>query len=123
MNAKSHYKEHFPGHKILPGIPSSSYDISKGQMGLANAKFESHTTNKEHYKQWKAEPNPAYKELPSFTGSVLYPEGTHYLQTTNLDTYQGKTIKKPDQVKQAEGNIKIEGRIAIYEADMLCLSN
>lgn len=41
----------------------------RGTVQIPDVKFDGHTTNKDHFKQWIAQPTMHFQELPSFTGS------------------------------------------------------
>ena len=43
----------------------------RGTVQIPDVKFDGHTTNKDHFKQWIAQPTMHFQELPSFTGEGL----------------------------------------------------
>lgn len=43
----------------------------RGTVQIPDVKFDGHTTNKDHFKQWIAQPTMHFQELPSFTGLYL----------------------------------------------------
>lgn len=79
---------------------------------LSNAKFENSTTNKEHFKKWVPTKQIPFGELPSFTGSILYPEMKEKLpETVTQHSFKGEFVKRPDAIRLSESNIKMEGEM------------
>uniref|UniRef100_H3B3D8 Stabilizer of axonemal microtubules 2 n=1 Tax=Latimeria chalumnae TaxID=7897 RepID=H3B3D8_LATCH len=76
---------------------------------LNQSQFSKSTTSKEFFKTWKPEPQIRYGELPAIIGSLLYPDQTDEMKTTNQQEFVQKFGSKPEMVKNAPCNIKIEG--------------
>ena len=112
IDGASNYRRDYQGHYNLPSVRSQPFDPSKKTRKDTSAKFESRTTAKEHFKPWNSCPSKPFAELPSFTGSILYPEPGHQLDTTTGTTFQGALGRRSDPFSQ-EGNLKIEGIIII----------
>ena len=76
----------------------------------SNAKFENRTTNKEHFRKWVPTKQVPFGEMPSFTGSILYPELKEKMpETVTQNSFKGEYVKRPDAIKLSESNIKMEG--------------
>ncbi|XP_056399331.1 uncharacterized protein LOC130294003 isoform X2 [Hyla sarda] len=67
------------------------------------------TTNMEQYKQWKAERQPLYGELPSLAGSLLFPGDTRDMKTTTQDHFVEKKLKRVELVKALQDHLTMEG--------------
>lgn len=73
------------------------------------ATFDSTTTNRQHFKRWVPQPSLTFGELPSFTGSILFPEKENVPLSTMRQSFAGTYVPPAAQIRQAEGNIKLEG--------------
>lgn len=78
------------------------------------------TTSKEYFRNWKQPRTLAFRELPTFTDSILYPNKTRSLETTTNATFKGTCTTKPEPYRLSSPNIKIEGMLysSIYS---LCM--
>ena len=72
-------------------------------------KFQSATTHNETFTPKVPIPQATYGELPSFTGSILFPEkGSKYdVKTLNQDVYRGKFVPRAETYKPRETQIQI----------------
>jgi hypothetical protein len=78
--------------------------------GLRPANFDSRTSNKEHYKQWVPKPAAAFGELPSFTGSILYPgQKLGEIESVTRNDFPGNRADKMITAKKLPDNIITEG--------------
>lgn len=75
------------------------------------ATFDDTTTNKQHYKRWVPQPSLTFGELPSFTGSLLYPKADHTNPTvsTMKSNYIGTWQDPVSLIKNSASTIKLEG--------------
>ena len=107
MDATSTYHKDF---KIIAPLPSiSKASPHQSHLKMNPGTFTDNTINKDSYKNWKSQPSAPFKELPVFTGSILYPSNSHELQTTNMNTFKGTFGPKADPFTLNESNIKLEG--------------
>ncbi|XP_013382513.1 stabilizer of axonemal microtubules 1-like [Lingula anatina] len=98
------------GPKELPSETILRPTSQGRYMRKTSAKLDTRTTNKESFKHWVPQPAIRFGELPSFTGSVLYPEQKNKLpQSTQQQSYPGAYAKKLEPCKIGEGDIKFEG--------------
>ncbi|XP_075460369.1 uncharacterized protein LOC142497031 isoform X2 [Ascaphus truei] len=67
------------------------------------------TTNRDLYREWKAERPPRYGELPSLTGSLLFPDHASEMKTTTQDHYQEKRGIRAEPARAAPGHLFMEG--------------
>ena len=90
-------------------------------VGSASAVgFDSQTTNKDFYKDWKPKRKQRFGELPAYTSPLIYPNKRNIPQ--NKDLYKSRTqtdfpfksIPKPSLVKVTSGNIKVGEGIGEY---------
>lgn len=112
-----------PATAKLDGITSYTQDFIPKQLQTeyrrmeprpnyvpSNAKFENRTTNKEHFKKWVPTKQVPFGEMPTFTGSILYPEMKEKMpETVTQNSFKGEYVKRPDAIRLAEANIKMEG--------------
>ncbi|KAK0054349.1 hypothetical protein Bpfe_016177 [Biomphalaria pfeifferi] len=102
------YSQEFTPKKIVNEIvvrPSSRRNL----IHLEPGQFDDMTTNKKHYRRWVPQPNLSFSELPSFTGSILFPDKENLPVTTTRDTFKGIFAPPPAQMKMPPPSIKIEG--------------
>ena len=107
MDTKSTYQKDFPSTVPLPDI--SRAEPHQAHLKISPGAFNDLTTNKDSYKQWVSQPSAPFKELPVFTGSILYPSRSHELQTTTNNTFKGAYGPKADPFILSAANIKMEG--------------
>lgn len=102
------YKQDF----INRGLPSVS-KVTRPQTIIApnTTKFHDQTTHNTTFTPKNPLPQTTYGELPSFTGSILFPDPKENIKTTNQEVYKGKYAKVADLCKpaQAQVTIGIEG--------------
>ena len=55
------------------------------------------------------QPSLIFGELPSFTGSILYPGRSQSHETTTGTTFLGVPGRRSDPFMPGAGNIKLEG--------------
>ncbi|XP_075046265.1 uncharacterized protein LOC142107034 [Mixophyes fleayi] len=67
------------------------------------------TTNREQYKQWNAERQPLYGELPALAGALLFPGDVSDMRTTTQDHFIEKKIKRVEPVRASKDHLTIEG--------------
>ncbi|XP_069115221.1 stabilizer of axonemal microtubules 1-like [Argopecten irradians] len=112
MEGKTSYSAEFiqkPLPKEFRGMePSSNYVTS-------SARFDDNTTNKDHFKKWVRQPTIQFGELPSFTGSILFPNTKTKQRNQNKsetkEEFKGAFQRRPDAVRLDEANIKLEGEL------------
>lgn len=103
------YKESFPGHTNFPRIPPIKGRPPQ-QQERSLASFDARTSHKEQFRKWQTQPVVPFTDLPSFAGSILFPgKKLGELQSTSQYDFSGKTAKKPEMMKGAEGNITLDG--------------
>ncbi|XP_070548491.1 stabilizer of axonemal microtubules 1-like [Ptychodera flava] len=102
------YKDTYPGHTSFPDV--NYVRPSTQSRRKTSAKFDPRTAHKDYFKPWVPQPAIAFGELPSFTGSILYP-GTKLgeLQSMTQKDFPGYSAPKPEPAKMAGGNIQLEG--------------
>ncbi|XP_038047944.1 stabilizer of axonemal microtubules 1-like [Patiria miniata] len=106
---KTMYRESFPGHSSFPAIKMRR-PATQNRKGLRSAKFDSRTSNKEHYKHWVPRPAAAFGELPSFTGSILYPgQRIGELESVTRNDFPGNHAEATIAAKKLPDNIVTEG--------------
>ena len=98
------YKEEFinRGPGTVPKITRPQTVIAKN-----DSKFQSQTTHNSTFTPKKPIPQPTYGEIPSFTGSILFPDPKADMKTTNQDVYKGKFAKVADLCRPAEAQVTI----------------
>ncbi len=96
------YQRDFPGNYKLPQIKFNQGSVNVASQSQPSGKFDGRTTNKEFYKQWVSQPAMQFGELPSFTGSILYPGKGIQLETTTNATFRGKQGPRAELIKLAE---------------------
>lgn len=98
------YKEEFinRGPATVPKITRPQTVIAKN-----DSKFQSQTTHNSTFTPKKPIPQQIYGELPSFTGSILFPDPKADMKTTNQDVYKGRFAKVADLCKPAEAQVTI----------------
>ncbi|KAM9299391.1 uncharacterized protein PAF06_016454 [Gastrophryne carolinensis] len=67
------------------------------------------TTNKEQYKQWKAERQPHYGELPAVAGALLFPGDVCDMKTTTQEHFVEKRMKRVEPVRVSQDHLTLEG--------------
>lgn len=82
---------------------------TRGTVQIPDVKFDGHTTNKDHFKQWIAQPTMHFQELPSFTGSILFPGKNKLPSSETKQQFRGEFIRRPEAVRLADANITMEG--------------
>jgi hypothetical protein len=108
---KTSYHVSYPGHTSFPAIKMTR-PATQDRKGLRSAKFDSRTSNKEHYKHWVPRPAAAFGELPSFTGSILYPgQKIGEVESVTRNDFPGNRAEKMVAAKKLPDNIVIEGRL------------
>ncbi|GFR71658.1 stabilizer of axonemal microtubules 1-like [Elysia marginata] len=73
------------------------------------ATFDGTTTNRQHFKRWVPQPSLTFGELPSFTGSILFPEKENVPLSTMRQSFAGTYVPPAAQIRNADANIKLEG--------------
>ena len=65
--------------------------------GQAKYKFSDETTHNATFQAKKSDPTTGFTELPSFMGSILFPDSkSENLRTVNQESYQGKFAPKSE---------------------------
>jgi hypothetical protein len=95
---------------MFPHKHNKNYTLSI-QTLMPSTPYPRSSPPQEHYKSWGTKPATAYRDVPVFTGSLLYPDQHRYLTTTTDATFRGEKGQRPQLIKQAEGNIPIEGTV------------
>jgi len=108
VEGTSNYQRDFQRYHSLPTVRPQAIDPYRHSHLDQSGKFDSRTTSKEHFKQWVSCPSKPFGELPSFTGSILYPENGHHMETTTGTTFVGARGKRSSPFT-LQGNLKIEG--------------
>ncbi|XP_076457679.1 uncharacterized protein LOC143291611 [Babylonia areolata] len=113
METKTFYaQEYIPKHLSTAGggaaVPSSA-PCKKDTLRVPSVPIDARTTNKETYKPWLQQPALAFGELPSFTGSILFPERKPLPESTMRYSYQGKFVPPVPPIKMGEPSIRLEG--------------
>ncbi|OWF52427.1 uncharacterized protein LOC110447807 [Mizuhopecten yessoensis] len=84
-----------------------------GNYVSSSAKFDDNTTNKDHFKKWVRQPTITFGELPSFTGSILFPNTKSQPRNKNksetMAVFKGEFMQRPDAVRLDKANITMEG--------------
>ncbi|KAK3106960.1 hypothetical protein FSP39_003976 [Pinctada imbricata] len=81
----------------------------RGTYVSSDAKFDDHTTNKEHFKKWLSQPVTKFTELPSFTGSILFPEREKLPSSETKNQFKGEYARRPSAIRLADANIQMDG--------------
>lgn len=93
--------------------PPNAVKMTRPKTMLApRAKFYSNTTHNDTFTAKQPIYQPAYGEVPSFVGSILFPDGQNKSErTVNQDTYKGKFVPRVETMKpkQAQITLGIEG--------------
>ncbi|XP_077985469.1 uncharacterized protein LOC144440086 [Glandiceps talaboti] len=102
------YKDTYPGHMSFPDVQYKRPPTQSRRH--TSAKFDPRTAHKEHFKAWVPQPAISFGELPSFTGSILYP-GTKLgeLESMTQRDYPGYVEKRREPIRLDGANIKLEG--------------
>ncbi|XP_073511385.1 uncharacterized protein [Phyllobates terribilis] len=100
------YGLHYPPKEAERTMPTHPPDNLRP---LPASSIQHSTTNKEQYKQWKAERQPLYGELPTIAGSLLFPGDALDMKTTTQDHFVEKTLKRVEPVKASKDHLAIEG--------------
>ncbi|XP_046565330.1 stabilizer of axonemal microtubules 2-like isoform X1 [Haliotis rubra] len=108
LDATTSYQKEFIPKQAEPEI--RVYPM-RDKLKMSSAKFESSTTNKQHYKHWVPQPSVPFGELPSFAGSILFPEKDYLPESTTKNSFLGRFAPPADQVRPGITNIKIEGEM------------
>ena len=112
MEGRSVYTKDYPGVNPLPEISRAS--PRQAHLKVSPGAFNGQTTTNEHYKNWISQPSAPFKELPVFTGSILYPERSQQMETTNQETFRGTYGPRADPFILSAANIKMEGKTLIF---------
>ncbi|XP_066276536.1 stabilizer of axonemal microtubules 2-like [Branchiostoma lanceolatum] len=78
----------------------------------ARHKLDSRTANRDFYKPWVPQPRFQFGELPTFTGSILYPnpsDSKKHLRSVTMADFPEKLAGKTELVKSKPDNILLEG--------------
>ncbi|KAH9514973.1 hypothetical protein Btru_021553 [Bulinus truncatus] len=108
LDGLTYYAQEFTPKKVLTDQVLRPMP-RRNLISLQPSQFEDMTTNKQHFKRWVPQPNLSFSEMPSFTGSILYPEKENLPVTTTRDTFKGIFALPPAQMKMPPPSIKIEG--------------
>ncbi|KAJ8313305.1 hypothetical protein KUTeg_009091 [Tegillarca granosa] len=107
VESTTSYIREFIPKQLLPEIrrvePRNNYITT-------SARFDGQTTTKDHFKQWVTKPVVSFGELPSFTGSILYPKKEILPESCTKESFKGEFAPRPDAIRLAESNIKLEGK-------------
>ncbi|XP_071095136.1 stabilizer of axonemal microtubules 2-like [Haliotis cracherodii] len=106
LDATTSYQKDFIPKQAEPEIRIYP---KRDKLKMSSAKFESSTTNQQHYKHWVPQPSVPFGELPSFAGSILFPEKDHLPESTTRNSFVGRFAPAAEQIKPGITNIKIEG--------------
>ncbi|XP_074653113.1 uncharacterized protein LOC141907391 [Tubulanus polymorphus] len=98
-------KEQEPEHYVV------QKGAHRGRRKRTPGLFDDRTTNKETFKTWTPPINYRYGDLPTFTGSILYPDRTRVPKTEMQQSFPGAYAPKPEMMKMKDGNLKIEGSL------------
>ncbi|ESO85955.1 hypothetical protein LOTGIDRAFT_239638 [Lottia gigantea] len=107
LESQTFYKQEYKPKVVFPDI--HQFSPKPDEIRLPSAKFDPTTTNKTHYKQWVPEPSRPFAELPSFAGSILFPEKERLPESVTKHTYIKRPIQPTEPAKPADNNLKIEG--------------
>ncbi|XP_069804535.1 proteoglycan 4-like isoform X2 [Dendropsophus ebraccatus] len=100
------YNLHYPPKEAERTMPTRPPDNLRP---LPLSSVQQSTTNKEQYKQWKAERQPLYGELPSLAGSLLFPGAACDMRTTTQDHFVEKKFKRVEPAKASQDHLAMEG--------------
>ncbi|KAM4650650.1 uncharacterized protein O3C94_013357 [Discoglossus pictus] len=67
------------------------------------------TTNRAEFKEWRAERQSQYGELPAQTGSLLFPNDKREMKTTTQEHFVEKKVRRVVPVKAAQSHLILEG--------------
>ncbi|KAL8573901.1 hypothetical protein ACOMHN_029348 [Nucella lapillus] len=109
METKTFYTQEYIPKKLPPGKTSPVTAGYKDSIRVPSVAMEGRTTNKETYKPWMQQPALAFGELPSFTGSILFPERKPLPESTMRYSYQGKFVPPVPPIKMSNPSIRLEG--------------
>ncbi|CAH1797421.1 unnamed protein product [Owenia fusiformis] len=110
IDGTTYYMKEFPGKMPQDNVKVKiNTDSTSRYMRDSSAKFDGRTTNKEEFKKYTPQQNLSFKELPSFAGSILYPEKPTEIQSNNQASYPGFYLPRRSEIRQTSGNIRIEG--------------
>ncbi|KAM3921402.1 uncharacterized protein RB166_010775 [Leptodactylus fuscus] len=76
---------------------------------LPPSNIQHSTTNKEQYKEWKAERQLHYGERPALAGSLLFPGDICDMKTTTQDHFVEKKLKRVEPIKASQDHLAMEG--------------
>ncbi|KAK7106010.1 stabilizer of axonemal microtubules 1-like [Littorina saxatilis] len=107
LESKTYYSQEFTPKQSLPGVYVAM--PRKENIRVPTMPIDHRTTNKETYKAWMQQPALAFGELPSFTGSLLYPEQKPMPESTMRFSYQGKFVPPIPATKVASPSIRFHG--------------
>ncbi|XP_025100307.1 uncharacterized protein LOC112567734 isoform X2 [Pomacea canaliculata] len=106
MDGTTHYSQEFvpkqPVHEI--------YSINQhDKLHIPALPLDACTTTKETFKPWQRQPTLIFGELPSFTGSIIFPGRKSLPESTMRHSYQGTFAPPVATIKTETPNIKLEG--------------
>lgn len=107
LDAKTYYSQEFTPKQPAPEVLVRA--APRETFKAPSLPLDSMTTTKEAYKPWVAHHSLAFGELPSFTGSILFPEKKPLPESTMRYSYQGKFVPRVPLIKSGTPNIKLEG--------------
>jgi len=108
LDGKTFYSQEFTPKQLNPE-PMVRQKARRDIMNRDSATFDDTTTNKQHFKRWVPQPSLTFGELPSFTGSILFPQKENLPLSTMRNSFMGKWQDPVGLIKTAEPNIKMEG--------------
>ncbi|KAG8569306.1 hypothetical protein GDO81_014359 [Engystomops pustulosus] len=100
------YSLHYPPKEAERTMPMRPPDTLRP---LQPSTIQHSTTNKEQFKQWKAERQPLYGERPALAGSLLFPGDVRDMKTTTQDHFVEKKLKRVELVKASQDHLGMEG--------------
>ncbi|XP_041372775.1 uncharacterized protein LOC121386042 [Gigantopelta aegis] len=112
IEGKTSYQKEFTAKELCPEIQRVS--PRQGRLKVSSAKFHGVTTTQEHYKQWVPQPSMTFGELPSFTGSVLFPQKEALPQSVMRASYPGVYQKPEPPFKGRDPSLKLEGDMSFF---------
>lgn len=101
------YQQEYIAKQALPEI--RRFEPPRENFRRTSAKFDGRTTYKDHHRHWVGQKQVPFGELPSFVGSILFPAKEPINASVTKESFQGELAKRPDMIRLADANIKMEG--------------
>lgn len=109
LEKNTYYAQEYTTKNALPEI--RRFQPPRENFRRSSARFDGRTTYKDQHKHWVGQKQVAFGELPSFAGSILFPTKEQTKTSETKQSFQGEFAKRPDIIRLADANIKLEGDI------------